>query len=179
MFNRFYKPKNNGYLCSCCGKRHPDLPRSYGCDAPYLWFQAKPEEREARFRLDSDLCVMDGEHFFIRGNVEITIVDDTQPFIWDVWVSLSKASFDKSVSTWTKKGRENELEPMFGWLSTALPCYSESTLSLKTMVHTREVGVRPFIEIEPTEHPLAVEQQNGISLKRVQEIAEIIKHSKN
>jgi hypothetical protein len=66
------------------------------------------------------------------------------------------------------EGREQELEPMFGWLSTSIPCYPE-TINLKTMVHTRSVGVRPYIELEPTEHqhPLAIEQREGIAIERV------------
>jgi hypothetical protein len=65
---------------------------------------------------------------------------------------------------------------MFGWLSTSIPCYSEVTMHLKTMVHTRKLGIRPYIELEQNEHPLSVEQRNGISIKRVQEIAEYLLH---
>lgn len=71
-------------------------------------------------------------------------------------------------------GRESE-PPFFGWLSTALPLYPE-TLHLKTHVHTRLVGQRPFIELEPTDHPLAVEQRDGITMERVREIAEALLH---
>jgi hypothetical protein len=48
------------------------------------------------------------------------------------------------------------------------------TLHLKKMVHTRQVGRRPFFELEPTNHPLAVEQREGITLARVQQIAELV-----
>jgi hypothetical protein len=34
------------------------------------------------------------------------------------------------------------------------------------------VGTRPHIELEPTDHPLAVEQRRGITVARVIEIAE-------
>lgn len=50
------------------------------------------------------------------------------------------------------------------------------TLLLKTHVHTREVGTRPYIELEATEHPLAVEQRNGITGARVREIGELFEH---
>jgi hypothetical protein len=56
-----------------------------------------------------------------------------------------------------------------------LPGYPD-TVNLKTMVHSREVGRRPFIELEPTDHPLAVEQRQGITWARVQEIAELVLH---
>ncbi len=60
--------------------------------------------------------------------------------------------------------------------STTLPVYP-STLSLKTHVHTRPVGVRPFVELEPTDHPLAVELRTGIAMQRVREIAGVLLHS--
>jgi hypothetical protein len=74
------------------------------------------------------------------------------------------------------RGREAE-PPMFGWLMAALPTYEPSTLSLKTMVHTRPLGLRPLVELEPTDHPLAVEQREGITLARVQQIAEQLLHA--
>jgi hypothetical protein len=50
---------------------------------------------------------------------------------------------------------------MFGWLSTSIPCYPE-TINLKTNVHNSPIGVTPYIELEPTEHPLAMEKREGI-----------------
>ncbi len=97
-------------------------------------------------------------------------------FSWNVWVSLSVANFERITELWETEGRERE-PPYFGWLSTKLPCYDIDTFLLKTNVYTRRVGERPFIELEPTDHPLAVEQRSGISLKRVQEIAECVLHN--
>jgi hypothetical protein len=58
---------------------------------------------------------------------------------------------------------------------TELPCYP-STISLKTRVHLRNNGVRPFVELEPTDHPLAVEQRTGITAARVAEIYSRLEH---
>ncbi|HEX4157709.1 MAG TPA: DUF2199 domain-containing protein, partial [Rhizomicrobium sp.] len=63
--------------------------------------------------------------------------------------------------------------PKFGWLSNNLSLYPE-TLSLKTNLHLRGGGIRPFIELEPTDHPLAIEQREGISIERVEEIAAML-----
>ena len=90
-------------------------------------------------------------------------------------MSLSPPNFKRTVELLHEDGRESE-PPYFGWLSTLLPVYPD-TVNLKTMVHTRPVGVRPWIEIEPTDHPLAVEQREGITLARVQEIAELLLHT--
>ncbi|PRZ12373.1 hypothetical protein CLV36_11437 [Laceyella sediminis] len=165
-----------GFVCSTCGEYHDELPMSYRSPAPYYWFLINTDEPEKRHKLTSDLCVIDNKHFFIRGCIEIPVEGQKQPFIWDVWVSLSQENFERSIKLWNEKGREEKLEPMFGWLSTSLPNYPE-TLNLKTMVHTRQVGISPYIELEPTEHPLAVEQREGITLARVKEIAEEICNS--
>lgn len=94
-------------------------------------------------------------------------------FSWAVWVSLSRDNFSRAADMRDTPGREDE-GPYFGWLNTALSPYSPSIINLKTHVHTRPVGQRPFIELEPTDHPLAVEQRNGITLDRVREIAEAV-----
>jgi hypothetical protein len=56
--------------------------------------------------------------------------------------------------------------PYFGWLSTAIPEYPD-TMYLKTIVHQRAVGERPSVELEATDHPLAVDQRNRISRERL------------
>jgi hypothetical protein len=63
----------------------------------------------------------------------------------------------------------------FGWLCNSIPAYPE-TLHLKTAVHAREVGLRPLIELEATDHPLAIEQRDGITAARVRNIAEKMHH---
>jgi hypothetical protein len=146
----------------------------YGAAAPALWFMIPEAERQQRCVLSSDQCIIDDKHFFIVGNLEVPVASVEERFSWDVWVSLSEKNFARACELWQKEGRESE-PPYFGWLSTALPCYP-NTLSLKTMVHTREVGRRPWVELEPTDHPLAMEQREGITLARVQEIAELVLH---
>lgn len=162
------------YLCHKCGQYHQGLPISYGADAPANWYQLPENERPQRAELSSDLCVIDKQHFFVIGNIEIPILNRNTVFSWSVWVSLSEKNFIRTYELWTSPGRESEL-PYFGWLNTQLPCYPQ-TLNLKTNVHTRPVGQRPYIELQPTDHPLAIEQRAGITWERVQEIAETILH---
>jgi hypothetical protein len=162
-----------GYICSCCGGHHAELPMGYSAHAPYVWDPAFADAPDCL--LSSDQCVIKAQHFFVRGLIEIPVADSDDVFSWGVWVSLSRESFSRSADLWDTPGRESE-EPYFGWLSTELPIYSPSTINLKTHVHTRPVGQRPFIELEPTDHPLAVEQRNGITRERVRDIAEAVLH---
>lgn len=166
---------NEGFHCHVCGKYHAELPLDFGADAPLPYENIPAAERAARCDLTSDLCVIDGQEFFIRGCLEIPIVNGDRPFTWGVWVSLSPRSFQRLGEIWDTPGREAE-PPFFGWLCTALPLYPE-TLLLKTNVHTRPLGQRPFIELEPTDHPLAVEQRRGIALARVREMVAQLLHA--
>lgn len=147
---------------------------SYGAEAPLQWYGLPEAERKQRAKLSSDQCVIDNEWFYVKGNIEIPVKGSGEAFIWTVWVSLSHDSFDRASKHWDEKGRERE-PAYFGWLSTGLPAYPD-TVNLKTQVISRERGLRFKIELEPTDHPLAVEQREGITWERIQEIAEKLLH---
>jgi hypothetical protein len=162
------------FLCRCCGKRHDGLPFSYGSEAPAYWSDALDNDEQSV--LGDEQCVILGQHYFVRGRLVIPVTDAGVEFDWGVWVSLSPPNFERMTDLWTTPGRENE-PPYFGWLATEIPLYQPTTMNLKTNVHTLAVGQRPVIELEPTDHPLAVEQRTGITVARVQEIAETLLHT--
>lgn len=162
-----------GYTCGSCGRRHEDLPLSYRTAAPAHWTDDLADDPNSE--LTPDLCVISGRHFFIQGNLEIPILGRGEVFAWGVWVSLSPENFARTTELWDEPGREAE-RPHFGWLSTELAGYPVSTLNLKTNVHTRPVGQKPYVEVEPTDHPLAVEQRTGITMTRVQHLAQLLLH---
>lgn len=163
-----------GYVCRICGEFHEGIPLHYGATAPALYDMIPEGERDRRCELTFDVCMIDAKNWFIVGNLEIPIIGKEERFSWDVWVSLSEKNMKHAAQIWESPERSSE-PAFFGWISTLLPCYPE-TLHLKSMIHTREVGRRPYIELEPTDHPLAIEQRNGITWLRVQEIAETVLH---
>ena len=162
------------FRCRCCGEKHPGPPLSWALEAPDEWSALTPSQRRSKGDLSSDQCIIDPDRFFIRGSLELPVVDGAGPFVWDVWVSLSETNFKRASDRWHDPNRTEE-PPYFGWLCNSLPGYAE-TLNLKSNVRTRQVGIRPLIELEPTEHPLAVEQRDGITMARVIEIAETAMH---
>ncbi|WP_137939353.1 DUF2199 domain-containing protein [Chitinivorax sp. B] len=166
---------SSGFHCTTCGAFHASLPTSYGAVAPDIWLALPEAEREERAVLSSDQCIVDGHYFFILGRLEIPLDGASAPFSWLVWVSVSKTDFGRANDLWETSGRETE-PPYDGWLCTSLPCYPD-TLRLKVKLHTRPVGQHPFVELEPTEHPLYLEQHDGINQQRVQAIAEALIHS--
>lgn len=162
-----------GFTCRCCGQHHSELPLSFAAPAPDYWTPDLADDPDSV--LTSDLCVIKNETFFAHGLIELPIVGTDDVFSWGVWVSLSTQNFKRMGQLWETPGREAE-PAYFGWLSTQLAIYSPTTINLKTKLHTRPVGQRPTIELEPTDHPLAVEQREGITHDRVQHIAESLLH---
>ena len=147
---------------------------TFGARAPLSYYGVPDGERAKRCSLGSDDCVIDEEYFFVRGCLDIPVIGESESFSWGVWVSLSEANFKE----WAKhfgETKRSHVGPFFGWLNAAIEPYPD-TINLKTMVHLRDNGIRPFIELEPTDHPLAVEQRNGISVARVADIYAKIMH---
>src|ERR1051325_3826671 len=119
--------------------------------------------------LEDDLCIIDGQDFFVRGIIQLPIVGSGETFRWGVWGSVSKDNFGKLLSQWDDPKRV-ELEPMFSWLSNSIGEYEEDTLNLKMYAHIREPAEVPLFELEPTDHQLSQEYHHGITAERVKEI---------
>lgn len=163
------------FRCASCGQVHAGPVFAFAAPAPLAWEALPAAERREPSVLDGELCVIRGTDFFIRGLIEIPVIGSDQVFAWNVWSSLSKANFDRAVQMWDRPERVSE-PPYFGWLANDLAMAYPTTLNLKLNVHSRELGRRPFLEVKPTDHPLALEQRNGISLERVHQINARILH---
>jgi hypothetical protein len=155
------------FKCTGCDKWHEGMP-SFAPLAPLYYDSIPKNERAARCELAADTCIVDGKFFFARGCIEIPVQGESEPFVWGAWVSLEESNFEIFRDSLSKRKRSH-LGPFFGWLSASFPVYRYAE-NLKTMLHLRDEGIRPFIELEPTDHPLAVEQRSGITVQRVAEI---------
>ena len=160
------------YKCSCCNKEYKDLPFCIGFEFPDYYFSIPEEERESRVHYTKDLCVIDDEYYFIRGRIEIPIIDNPDSFAFDVWASLSEKSFLRVQELWDDPERVNE-SPYFGWLDSEIPTY-DFPEGVQTNVHTSTLGFIPEIEITDEVHQLAFDQQNGISIERAFEFLEAV-----
>jgi hypothetical protein len=144
---------------------------AFGFDRPLQWELLSAAERE-KSELTSDQCIIRAQnetHYFVRACLEIPVIGADRPFGWGVWVSLGERSFAEMTDNWHNPQRR-ELGPYFGWLCAKIPGYPD-TAFLKTMVHNREVGLRPIVELEPTDHPLSRHQRAGIPLQEMQNLA--------
>lgn len=162
------------WTCSRCGAEHEGVPLDWAYDAPIYWDGGRADDD----RLTEDLCTWTDDvgdrNYFIRGVLEIPIVETGERLGYGVWSSLSKDSFRRIVDLWEGPARTDE-PPYFGWLSNSLPGYPE-TLSLPLDVVIQELELRPLLYLHDGEHPLIDEQRRGVSMQRVQEIAELNMH---
>jgi hypothetical protein len=164
------------FKCHTCGEIHEGMP-TFGYEFPIYYLDVPKEQRDERCDLTSDTCIIDNELFFVRGCVELPVHGEEEPFIWGVWVSLSEKSFDRFLELYDVAERNQE-EPFFGWLNGCFADYATKDVNLKTHVHLRNDGTRPYIELEKTDFPLAIEQCEGISKERLIEIYEMMNHGK-
>lgn len=163
------------YTCSCCGQRHEGSP-SFGCKAPLHYEELSKEDKQLIATLTDDICPVtmpECASYFARALLELPIHGTLEPFLWGVWVSLSKESFEKYTLTWDD---HDESDSYFGWFSNHLPYYPD-TVNLKTRVRPRNGGGRPILELQLTDHPLAMHFHHGMTILEAQQIAEVAMHS--
>jgi hypothetical protein len=160
------------FQCSRCEEWHEGLP-SPGWIYPIEYQDVPPHERERRTELTSDTCVIDDKWFFIRGCLEIPLQASEDTLVYGVWVSVSESSFALFKRTYEQEGREQEA-PFFAWLTFIPPPFPQALL--KTRVHLNPLPNRPSLELEPTEHPLAVAQRERLSPASVAEVVEQMLH---
>lgn len=144
---------------------HDDLP-DLSFDRPGYAADVPEEELEDRVKLSEDLCIVDNEHYFIRGVLKIPIHDYDYDLGFGVWVSQKKENFEAYLDNY----HTPDIGPFFGWLSNEFRFGGQPTTSLKTMALFQGNGQRPLIELEESNHPLSVAQRNGISLDQAWEI---------
>jgi hypothetical protein len=161
---------SDSFVCSTCGETHIGAPLSWGPDAPKAWATLDASEREKHSELGTDQCVIDDQRFFIRGRIEIQVVDTKQTFAWLVWVEVNPRDFMSMSNLWTTEGRENKAPIYDARIANELPIYEKPILDVSVKVHTRPVGQRPFFEVTG-DHQVRDEQCSGISSHYVQQIA--------
>jgi hypothetical protein len=161
------------FTCRACGETHRGLP-AWHFAAPAQALRIPRGERASRVELTEDDCVIDGREFYVKGLLEIPVRGVEQPFTWGVWLSLSEASYLRFAELFADVTRTAG-ESFFGWLCNSVPGYPETHL-LKTRVHMREYPMRPWVELEPTDHPLAGDQREGLTRDRAIALAEQLLH---
>ncbi len=163
-----------GYQCRTCGLWHDERPTFFVAELPAVVAELSDIDLRSRVERGSDQCILDGQHFFILGNLDIRILGSLEHLRWTVWSSLSQSNFERASELWQTVGRESE-PPYFGWLSNQIPGYPTS-VNIKAMVRTGPVGIRPKLIVIEEGHPLARDQDQGVSEERAEELIHAALH---
>lgn len=159
--------KTFSFKCATCEEVHSGIP-SLGSHAPIYYFSVPEAERAERIFLTEDTCVLDGSHFFVRGCLDFAVIGYEETFSFGAWMSLSEANFERFEALFHIDDRA-ENKPMGGWLSSRLYPF-EGTEKLVARIHFRNHGIRPLIVLEPSSHPLAKCQREGMPVGLLGEI---------
>jgi len=168
-FERTDVPEPDGeFVCGNCEEVHHGLPMDWHMYRPDYY----REDEADQWTLDEDTAVWRSDtdsHFFYRAMLQLPVVNGPKAVHFSVWVTVSGHNF-AAVQHLLAHGAEGEITaPFFGWLSNQLPAYPD-TLNLKTNVFFVPGAPFPIVELEQSEHPLAIAQHKGIDLARLHEI---------
>jgi hypothetical protein len=157
-------------VCSQCGKEHLGHPSSFAADFPDAYANLSKEERDTRAVIGTDQCIVDQDQFYIRGCIELPIHDSDDVFLWGVWARVKEEVYDLISDRWESEGREKAIGPFKGRLANSLSIYPETT-SMRLEIKIQPVGTRPLFLLEELNHPLTIDQRNGLTLQRAEEYA--------
>jgi len=163
------------FTCTSCGETHDGVSYGFGVAAPLPYERLSWLERRGT-KLGEETCVLRGDRYFVRGLVEIPVKRRKTPFIWNLWSAVAPEGFQTMLEHWISDARVSD-PPYAGSLANDLSAVYPSTLNLKLQIRSRPVGQRPAFELEDADHPLVVEQRNGITTDRVKEINSLLRHN--
>ena len=142
---------------------------------PDLLARLSPDERAAQVTELGDFRIwrQDGEeHYFVRCVLEVPRTDCASDFAFGVWSSLSASSFEAAARLYAS---DKAGGPFFGWLTNRIPGYPD-TCGLALQVHVR-ADRRPALQLDPrSNHPLAVQQREGITPEAIASVLTHVLH---
>jgi hypothetical protein len=169
------------WKCGSCEEWHTGPVFDISYDHPDYWSDENVESfrREQKAGapvrnlngtfLDEDFCAVNGEHYFMRGRIELPILGTREKFCWGVWGSLSRPSMEAAVAYYADPENVPLPSPLFSWLNNRIKFYPEQN-SIKMYAHLQPGNRRPKFEIEPTNQPISRDFHDGIPPSRVKEI---------
>jgi hypothetical protein len=161
------------FKCATCDEVHVG-PFDLACHRPEQWqggdeYAPNSVVQSSAHFLSEDFCVLEGRHYFVRCVLELPIIGRPgERFAYGVWSTLSRENFQLYVESFDT-GFDEEGESWFGWFSNRLTGYPD-TLNLKCDVFPQPGRQRPCVRLRDSEHLLAIEARQGVTLDRLLEI---------
>jgi hypothetical protein len=164
-----------GFVCSVCGEFHAERLLDIRMSFPDAIHALSEDERRARTWLSDDFAVLDERRFFVRGLLEIPIVDLDDCFGYGVWAELEREEFERLLEHWYDEGQA-AAEPVAARLANDLAPFNETT-GLLIELQPVSADRLPVVQLDEVDHPLCRAQQEGISSARCEELAATAFHA--
>lgn len=161
--------------CSVCGKTHSLENSELAFGLPDEIYELTEAERTARCDINSDICAIERKRFVIRGLLPLRVKGRRRKYCIGVWSEISEGAFSRIYSLWSDPNQVNEPR-LSGSLANRLPLHRKNSIGLPIAIQLTGPKSRPEFYLEPADHPLYVEQANGIDGHRAVEYSDRKRH---
>jgi len=162
--------------CSTCGKVHSlgDSERVFGL--PDEIFALSKAERSERCHINTDLCALDQERFFVRGLLPLPVKGRAQAYRVGIWAEVSADVYRRIHALWSDPAQSDEPRPP-GTLANHLPLNEAESVGLPVWIHLTGPQTRPEFYVRSVDHPLYTEQTHGIDGHRALAYSDRTRHT--
>ncbi|MDX6485282.1 MAG: hypothetical protein QOF43_435 [Gaiellaceae bacterium] len=161
-----------GFVCSVCGEFHDERMLDIRLGLPDAIHALTDEEREKRAWLSDDFAVLDDEHFYVRGLLDIPIPELEARFGYGIWAEVTQEEFLQLMGRWNDPVQPEPLEAV---LANELSPYA-GTAGLRVLFRPVSADRLPAVTLLDADHELVADQQRGISATRSDELAATVLH---
>lgn len=156
-------------ICAECGQEHPVHRLEIAFVRPDAVVQLDPQARKRRVQENDDLCVLDGDRFFIRALLPLSVDGWKRPYQIGLWVEVSLSAFQRVYALWDESLRGEE-HTFPATVANSIPTLPQTFGLAATLTGP---STRPSITLQPVEHPLFGYQSRGISAHRAAEFGRL------
>jgi hypothetical protein len=158
-------------ICEQCGVEHPVEELELSFRRPDAVAALSQESRSERVQENKDLCVLDGQRFFVRALLPLQVIGRATAYNVGVWVEVARPVFERIYELWDAP--EQSLEPSFAAaFANDIPTHPQ-TIGLKAQLSLTGSATVPEVTLHPAGHPLVSEQVNGITPHRAYEYSSL------
>lgn len=121
-------------------------------------------EQQSRCQANDDLCVMDGERFFVRCMINLPLQGRERHYGIGAWAEVSQTDFEKILVCWDDENQQ-KFPPIAGKLANNVPL-AVGSFGCEVAVKLTGKDTRPELVIADSHCSLYDEQMHGISVHR-------------
>jgi len=149
------------YKCEICGKKH-NVYYSVRCPEPSYLHNLSEEEREKRVEGVGSLLLFNKDFFLVKGKIFIEVKDISEWMCFEVWARIEIEDFQKKLEEVRKDIFD---KPLVGRLEDEIPYYENvKNLKMDVVLPNKDEVV---FEILEENHPMMIDQKNGISKEKL------------